>query len=509
MVFAFRELDVLQGVFYMGEISAKYFSTKFIVENKLKLTDIVILEYIYSWILSDNPPEFKTESGKKAFYLSQSHIVKDYNSLITQSAISQKMKRFEKCGIINTTIIDSTNSKFYVCFNWEKVIESLAPKDLLDKQKYKYCSNWFEKIFKFMEEEKNNENEWKEEWKKKSLYERIEYYKNEEEKWKMENEQVNKHGLLNESDMQASKKYCVQADLIAKRILLKYGNLFNTRFPSNNDAPTKTYIRLCNKITDIYNGHFVSSRYYNFDENVFKNKQFVTEGWKEKILEAKGDWKKVKKLIFDAIKNFEMMFDESRMPMNKNYLTNNLSNWFFSDNPNSKGQSQFIQSLNEPQIIKHKLGEDKAKKIVEDLKKNSPVSYLAGHELNELLPANANESMAWESIRKIIEWGKLLWQFEPNSKYFLECEIDGNLESGPKVLPALFARYLVENHITVSLATLDIEKSVENNAPWSWFISKACKVYEMNNNFMYCFESNDFYDASNSPSELNDVNIEW
>ena len=59
---------------------------------------------------------------------------------------------------------------------------------------------------------------------------------------------------------------------------------------------------------------------------------------------------------------------------------------------------------------------------------------------------------------------------------------------------------------------MDIEKSVENNAPWSWFISKACKDYGMNNNFMYCFESNDFYDASKSPSELDDIwetDIEW
>ena len=64
------------------------------------------------------------------------------------------------------------------------------------------------------------------------------------------------------------------------------------------------------------------------------------------------------------------MYDEDRMPMKKDYLTNNLNDWFFSDNPNSKGQSQFIQSLNEPQIQKSKLGMDKAKNIVEDLKKN-------------------------------------------------------------------------------------------------------------------------------------------
>lgn len=477
----------------MSEISAKYFSTKFIVENKLKLSDIVILEYIYSWILSDNPPEFKNESGKKAFYLSQSHIAKDYDSLITQSAISQKMKRFERCGIINTTVIDSIRGKFYVCFNWEKVVESLAPRDLLENQKYKYCSNWFEKIFKFMEEEKNSELEWKDEWNKKSLHERIEYYKNEEEKWNVENDS----SLLSKKDMNIKVHYCEQSNSIAKRILMKYGNIFNTKYPKDGDEPTKTYIRLCRKIEDIYNGRFISSRFYSFDENVFRNRQFQTDGWKEKIKDVQGDWKKVKRLIFDAIDNFILMHDETRMPLKKDFLTSNLNNWFFDDSPNSKGQSQFIQSLNEPQIIRQKFGDDKAKKIIDELKEKSPISYLAGHELNDLLPANASELTAWNYIKEIIKWGKLLWQFEPNAKYFLQCEIGGNLESGAKVLPALFARYLKENKINVLLNTLNIEKAIDSNAPWCWFIQNACKAHDMNYDVVRCLDENDFFDAYN------------
>lgn len=493
----------------MNEISAKYFSTKFIVENKLKLTDIVILEYIYSWILSDNPPECQKESGKKAFYLSQSHIARDFESLITQPAISQKIKRLEKCQIIKTTVIDSIRGRFYVCFNWEKVIESLAPQKILEQQKYKFCSNWFEKIFQYIEEEKQMEQEWKDEWNKKSWHEKIECYKQEEKEY---NEGLVKDGLvpkkegdmlLNKEDMQIEKpKYCKQADAIARRILSKYSYYFQNRIPSEGQKPTKTYVSLCRKIEDIYNGHFISSRFYNFDNNVFENKQFETDGWREKISTVKGDWGKVKQLIFNAVDNFILMFDEQRMPLKKDWLTNSLNDWFFSDNPNSRGQSQFIQSLNEPAFVKNKFGNDKAKNIVENLQKKSPISYKSGHELNELLPVNASELTAWNFINKIIDYGKLLWQFEGNAKYFMQCEIDGNLEAGPKVLPALFARYLKEKKISVSLNTLDIEQSVDNNAPWKWFIEDACRKHDMNMNCVYCFTVEDFYDAYNKTEHI-------
>ena len=337
------------------------------------------------------------------------------------------------------------------------------------------------------------------------MHERIEYYKNQEEEWKKEQNSYNKTsevnkvaGLLDDEEMQVAKpKYCKQSDAIAKKILNKYGQYFVTRFPNDGEEPTKTYIRLCNKITDIYNGHFVSSRFYNFDEGVFNNKQFDTEGWQDKIKAVKNDWTKTKQLIFQAVENFVLMYDEDRMPMKKDYLTNNLNDWFFSDNPNSKGQSQFIQSLNEPMVVKQKLSLDKAKVIVEEIKSKSPVSYYAGHELNELLPANANEASAWTLIQDIIKWGKLLFQFDENAKYFFQCEINEKLESGPKVLPALFARYLKENNISVSLNTLNIKQSIDSNAPWCWFINEACKKHNLNPDCVQCLDDADFFDAYN------------
>ena len=75
----------------MFSITAKYFSENFTVRYKLKLSTIVILEYIYSWLLSDNPPESKIINNKRYFYISQSHIADDFKSLITQASVSQKI----------------------------------------------------------------------------------------------------------------------------------------------------------------------------------------------------------------------------------------------------------------------------------------------------------------------------------------------------------------------------------------------------------------------------------
>lgn len=477
----------------MSEITAKYFSRKFVNENELNLVSIVILEYIYSWILSDKQPDSIIINRKRYFYLSQSHISNDYVDLITQSGVSRKIKDLKKCGVIHETC--QNDRKHYISFNWDKVLESLAPRELLEKQKYKFNSNWFIKIFDFIKEEKRLESLPPEE--DEGFLRFRNQYKNIFHQDSNDKEQ-NMAGLLDDNELKITKpKYPTEADSIAKRILIKYPQIFITKYPKNNEEPTKTYTRLCQKITDIYNGHFTNSRLYNFDQNVFNNKQFETSGWREKIKEVQGDWSKVKKLIFDSVKNYILMFEEDRMPMKKDYLTTNLNDWFFSDNPNNKGQSLFIQSLNEPMIIKQKLGLDKAKNIVKDIKEKSPISYLSGHELNELLPENANEVSAWSFIQDIIKWGKLLYQYDENAKYFLQCEINKNLESGPKVLPALFARYLKEKEISVSLNTLNIEQAIDSNAPWCWFIQEACKKHGMNSDIVKCLDENDFYDAYN------------
>lgn len=476
----------------------RFFSTDFIIKNKLSFSTVVLLQDIYFWILSRNPPKSFQFQNKTYYFISQSHFCELNKGLLNQQRVSAIFKELKKIGIIHNSILVDLH-KNYISLNWQKIKESILIREELEQIER---DDWWKRIHDYADEQialkkqpaSKMDSNYEVVEKNNRLY-LVKKKQQQADSYNRTNEE-NMAGLLNDKDMQLQKlRYSKQADSIAKRILTKYAQYFQNKIPQAGQQPTKTYTRLCQKIDDIYNGHFVSSRFYAFDNNVFNNKQFDTEGWQEKIKEVKSDWSKVKAMIFNAVENFVLMYEEDRMPFKKDYLTNNLNNWFFSDNPNSKGQSQFIQSLNEPQIQKSKLGMDKAKNIVEDLKKKSPVSYYAGHELNELLPANANELTAWQFITDIIKWGKLLWQFDENAKYFMQCKINGELQAGPKVLPALFARWLKEQDVSVTLATLDIKQSSENNGPWCWFYEQACRKHDMNPNFVDCFDTADFYDA--------------
>ena len=143
----------------MTSITAKYFSTDFFIANKIDVFTYIILEYLYSWVLSDNPPDSFKTGYKRYFYVSQSHIANDMTGILSQQVISSKMSKLKKCGIICETYLLKEKgklNKFYICFDWSRVIQSLAPQAVLKQQKYKFCSNWFEKIFKFIEEEKES-----------------------------------------------------------------------------------------------------------------------------------------------------------------------------------------------------------------------------------------------------------------------------------------------------------------------------------------------------------------
>ena len=476
----------------------RFFSTDFIIENKLSFSTVVLLQDIYFWILSRNPPKSFQFQNETYYFISQSHFCELNKGLLNQQRVSAIFKELKKIGIIHNSILVDLH-KNYISLNWQKIKESILIREELEQIER---DDWWKRIHDYADEQialkkqpaSKMDSNYEVVEKNNRLY-LVKKKQQQADSYNRTNEE-NMAGLLDDKDMQLQKpKYCKQADAIAKRILIKYATIFQNRIPEEGQQPTKTYISICHKIEDIYNGNFTKSRYYNFDEAVFNNKQFDTEGWREKLKAVRGDWNKVKALIFNAVENFALMFKDDRMPFKKDFLVSSLNDWFHSENPNSRNQSQFIQSLNEPQIQKSKLGMDKAKNIVEDLKKKSPVSYYAGHELNELLPANANELTAWQFITDIIKWGKLLWQFDENAKYFMQCKINGELQAGPKVLPALFARWLKEQDVSVTLATLDIKQSSENNGPWCWFYEQACRKHDMNPNFVDCFDTADFYDA--------------
>lgn len=484
----------------------RFFNTDFIIKNKLSFSSVIILQDIYFWIFGKKPPMSLKINNKKFFYISQTHFSTLNVGLLSQPAVNLIFSELRKAGIIDDSILLNRHMN-YINFNWEVMRESIMEENNLPPLEYydimgmpeetliKMLRNMHARIDEEIEKEKrrkengeldkddmlnqgyeivekNNRNYLV---KKKEVQPENPIIKNSEDKM-----------LLSEEDMGMKPKICREADAIARVILKRYNNYFSHRVPENGAKPTKTYIDICNKITDIYNGVFIKSRFYPLGERCLKNKQFQIDGWRDKIKEVQGDWVKTKKLILGALKNFVLMHDENRMPYSKDYLQTNLSLWFYDKVSNyDEPQSQFIFCLFEPEFTTKHNSEIKADKIFESLPEKAKVGGNKLFEMNENMPSG----LFWEKIKEMTEWGKLALENEPNIHYWIT--------SGSE-LPELFADYCEEKKLSISINTLDIKKAVESNSPWTWFVKDMSIKHGLNSHLSECVTAEDFLDCYSS-----------
>lgn len=427
----------------------RFFNSQFIKENNFDFTSLCILQDIYSWIFSSNSPEQLIFQGKKYFYLNQTYIASINEGLIKQSRVSGLFKFYKRIGIINSSIVKKR--KYYVSFNWNKILESLIEEEDM------YCApdnNWYLKIHEFIKEELKREEEYKQNRSEDSIM------------------------LFEFSE---KPKYTKEAEMITRRIITKYHNYFPHRLPKENEKPTKLFIESCKKIQDIYNGTFTNSKYYRLSRKFLCTKQFDTDNWRGKIDSVKGDWCKVRKLLFKSIENFILMFDTSRMPFKKDFLQKNLNTWLYDPYTNKEEpQSQFILCLNEPRIISKQLSENKADAIFEKL---SPKVQDAGNRLFELAGPQTPSGTFWKNIEDIVCWTKHLLKVEENVRNWI---------SSSSQLLNEFADYCERNKITISSSTLDIEKAVKCNGPWVWFIKDAIEKNKLNKYLCLIVTKSDF-----------------
>lgn len=462
----------------------KYFDTKFIKENKLSFSSCIILQDIYSWLFSKNPPIIKKINEKKFYFISQTHIAEYNEGLLNRRRIGAIFDELKKVGIIESTIIVDYHFH-YVSFNWNIIKESILNEEVLTNMEN---NEWWKNAHRICDENIAKEKKWKETHGDpddllNQGYEivvkngRNYLVKKKESKIKASKDESM---LLSEEDMGIKSKYCQEADAIARLILKRYNCYFNHKVPEEGVEPTKTYVNLCNKITDIYNGTFIKSRFYPLSEKFLNNSQFNIEGWKDKIKEVQGDWLKVKKLILNSMRNFMLMHDENRMPYSKGYLQTNL-NLFFYDNVSNRDepQSQFILSLFEPEYTTKHHSELKADKIFDSLNNVAKKGGNRLFSLNENMPSG----LFWQRIKEMIEWGKLAFNSEPNIQYWL---------MSPNDLPNEFAKYCEEKEISVSVHTLDIKKAVNDNSPWTWFVKDMSIKHGLNSHLSELVTKEDF-----------------
>lgn len=489
-----------KGFLFSMDSTRRFFNTNFIIKNKLSFSSVIILQDIYFWIFGKKPPMSLKINNKKFFYISQTHFSTLNVGLLSQPAVNLIFSELKKAGIIEDSILLNRHMN-YINFNWKVIRESIMDENNLPPLEYydimgmpeetliKMLRNMHVRIDEEIEKEKRRKEsgELDQDDALNQGYEVV--VKNNrnylvKKKGASENPIIKKEDekmmLLDEEDMGMKPKIGKEADAIARLIIKKYNDYFSHRVPENGSAPTKTYTEICNKITDIYNGTFIKSRFYPLGDRCLNNKQFRIEGWRNKIKEVKGDWVKTKKLLLGALKNFVLMHDESRMPYKKDYLQTNLNLWLYDKVSNyEEPQSQFILCLFEPELTTKHNSELKADKIFETLSDDAKRAGNHLFELNQNMPSG----LFWERVKGIIEWGKLALQNEPNIHYWF---------TSANELPELFARYCEEKKISVSVNTLDIKKAVEDNSPWTWFVKDMSLKHGLNSHLSELITEEDF-----------------
>jgi hypothetical protein len=263
------------------------------------------------------------------------------------------------------------------------------------------------------------------------------------------------------------------ADKIAKKILADNSDIFTTRV-----GKSKTYQNCCRIITDIYNGNFTNPHIYNLSK-INDCKWFDTDDWKNKLTEVKGDWNKVRKLLLDSAENYQQMFDKKNMPQKKDKLPRSLEKWFY-DSFNDLYPSYFILSFNPPNITQKQYGENRADTIFKLLPRKMQD---AGNRLVETLPKGVYPSILWNNVLKMWIWAKYLAEADSSSTYWIEDSAD--------VLNQ-FMLYCEDRGVEINISTINIEKAVQCNSPWVWFVREASKKHGLNINLCDCVNKGDF-----------------
>lgn len=280
---------------------------------------------------------------------------------------------------------------------------------------------------------------------------------------------------LFEVDNRQKKGYTSGAEALVCKILAENGDTFTTRVPAPGSQATKTFLKACRLVQDLWNGSFATCRENPDNDKLGDSKWFDTAGWREKIKSVKGDWKKVGSLLDTAVANYKLMFRPENMPFKKESLPRSFEKWLYDSFTFGfdKPVSYFVLSLKKPKLTREQLSENKADRIYAQLPGKAKKGGNELFEMNVEMPAG----VFWENIEKMVKWGDAVCKVDSNARYWI---------SSGSELPLKFADFCRKREIHVSPNTVDIGRSVECYAPWVWFVKDACKEHRINSRVVQC-----------------------
>lgn len=476
----------------MEQVSTRrFFSSEFVIKNKLSFSTVIILQDIYFWILSNNPPKKIILNHKTFYFISQSHFTRFNNGLLSQPAISKIFNQLKEIGIIESSFVKDEKEN-YINFNWNKIKESLLPDEELQIME---DSPWWKRIHAYADEQIRQEQAGNTETIYDTNYEIVKKgnrnclvrKQNKESASESYNSSEVKEVLFDINEK--TVPYTKEAYSIAVRLIQKStkdnNNFFNHKYNEYGEEQTKLFSKSCQFIQAIFNGNFLNSRRYPLTQKFIENQQFPIDilAVRDKLEAVKNDWNAVRALLFNAYKNFELMHKEGYCPCEKRYLTRTLSDWFYGISDEAgKFQSQFIQCLFEIPLTKKFYSEKKADDIFNEL---STKSREYGETLIDLNP-KMNSGTAWENIKKMVEWAKLLLSSDSAASYWI---------SSASEIIQKFVEFSKMNNVQINVKSFDIEWCVGNNGPWVWFLQDAIKKHSINNNVISLVTAEDFVDC--------------
>ena len=377
----------------------------------LKTNHYLVLSYMLNWIFGKYPPESVELENQKYYWFSVQKIADDTNMSYAQvKRILSRLKN--KDSSINYN-------------NQESLLES---KIIYSERNNKaYFKLNYKMILEILENNSTNKN----------IIAKI--------------KEVSMPALF---EIENENKVNSNADKIAKKIITENSDIFKTKI-----GDTKTYANCCKIIQDIYNGNFLNPRIYKFSKLNFK--WFDGKGWKDKINSVKKDYGKVEKLLTDAVKNYRLMFDKNYMPFRKDCLPDSFEKWLYNS-MNDEYASYFIFSLNKPNPNGKQLSEIKAEKIYNKLPET--IQKIGNYVLDN--SAINNKSVFWQNLRNLYGWCE--WLFT--------SDINQNLDywvTSPSEIITKFVDYCEDHNVVLNESTFNVRNSLNNNAPFAWFISEA------------------------------------
>ena len=187
--------------------------------------------------------------------------------------------------------------------------------------------------------------------------------------------------------------------------------LFSFTMPKDHKIIYKNMLRFQSMLQDLWLGTFTKN--YRIDDKfIERNKYYITDETYAKIKECRGNWDKIKELVFMSAKNYSTWFEPNRESTNKNWLTRDIANFMYDPIAN---KSMFLISLIHKATITREV-------IAENMYNKLP-AYIS-NKFSDFYKDEWDGLAYWKKIHDVYKWYKDnhedLIQENNNYRYWFE-----------------------------------------------------------------------------------------